>query len=179
MNVFLIGYRGTGKTTVAELIAAELHSKWVDTDVVVEQRAGLTIAEIFSKHGEPWFRQLETRVLRDLIQEDQYIFALGGGIVLQDKNRAMIEGKGMVVWLKAFAETIANRIDQDSSSISKRPNLTKSGGFTEIHQLLKQRIPTYRACADYEVDTEGKTPEQVAREIVDQIQSKRSISRGT
>jgi len=179
MNVFLIGYRGTGKTTVAKLISAELQVPWVDSDVVLEQRAGLSIAEIFSRHGEPWFRQLETDVLRDLIQGDYVIFALGGGVILQEENRAMIDGHGVVVWLKASPETIAQHIDRDPSSGAMRPDLTTSGGLAEIHQLLAERTPMYRACAQIEIDCDGKTPEQVAREIVDGIPLPRSNSRGT
>ncbi|HEX4414877.1 MAG TPA: shikimate kinase, partial [Lacipirellulaceae bacterium] len=95
--VFLIGYRGTGKSTVACELAARLHYQWVDADDLVEERAGKTIARIFAEEGEPAFRALEARVLEHLVNERRTVAALGGGIVLREDNRQLVRSSGTVV----------------------------------------------------------------------------------
>ena len=166
MNVFLIGYRGTGKSTVARLLAERLGLDWVDADEELESRAGKTIAQIFAEGGEPLFRDWEARVVADLAARENLIVALGGGAVLRKENREAIAGRGKTVWLRASVETIQKRIADDTATVARRPNLTASGGLAEIQELLAVREPLYRACADWTVDTEGKTPEEVADMIV-------------
>lgn len=174
MNVFLIGYRGTGKTTVAKLIAQKLGTHWIDADVEIERRSGKTIANIFAESGERFFRQLESDLIKDLVQEldntEKTIVALGGGAVLQSENREALRGHGTVFWLLASPKTIASRIQLDPASPANRPNLTTTGGIEEIRQLLTKRAPIYEECANHTINTENKTPEQVAAEIVTIIQ---------
>ncbi len=170
MNIVLIGYRGTGKTTIAHLLGQRLDMKAVDADVVLEQRASRTIADIFATDGEGTFRDLETEVVRDLAQGDRQVLGLGGGAVLREENRKAIASAGFTVWLQASIETIDRRMRGDDSTSTKRPNLTRSGGLTEIEEVLTARTPLYEACADAIVDTENKTPEQVADEIVRLVQ---------
>ena len=171
MRLFLIGYRGTGKTTVAKRLAERLHLDWVDSDVELERRAGMSIAQIFAEQGEPAFRDLETRVVKELATRTNVIIALGGGAVLREENRREIAAAGTAVWLQADPPTLFQRIYADPSTADRRPNLTAQGGLREIEEVLRLRSPIYRETANLVVDTTGRTPEEVADEIV------RSLSR--
>jgi shikimate kinase len=166
MNVFLIGYRGSGKTTVAKLVAQRLGWQWLDADVELEGRAGRTIKQIFAESGEPAFRDLETAVVADLAQLDEHVIALGGGAVLREQNRAAIAGRGMVVWLRATPETLQKRIAGDATTAERRPNLTNQGGLAEIRQLLAARTPIYEACAHLVLDADQAEPAKLAGQIV-------------
>ena len=166
MPLALIGYRGTGKTTVAQILAKRLGYAWIDADIEVEQRAGKSIAEIFEASGEEAFRDLETEVVADLCQRERTVLALGGGAILREENRNHLAQCQQIVWLRASAETIAQRLSGDPTTAARRPNLTNRGGLHEIEQMLATRDPIYRACATLEVDTEGKAPSQIVEEIV-------------
>lgn len=163
--IFLIGYRGTGKTTVARALAARLGFDSVDADDVIEQQAGKTIAGIFADEGEPAFRDWEARVVGELSRERRMVVALGGGAVLREENRQAICAAGQVVWLVAGVETILKRMVADPVTASRRPDLTKAGGVAEVEALLAKRTPLYRECATLIVDTEGKSAAEVADEI--------------
>lgn len=172
MNIFLIGYRGTGKSTVARLLAQQLGWQMVDADEEIERRAGKAIVQIFEEDGEGVFRDLESHVVFELTQLDRHIIALGGGAVMRKENRLAIAGRGHAIWLQADTETILSRISADSTTAERRPNLTTGGGLTEIEELLAQRELIYRQSADLEVDTEGKMPAEVADEIARWIAEK-------
>ena len=166
-NIALIGYRGTGKTTVAQRLAVRLGWDWVDADVEVEFRAGKSIAAIFADDGEPAFRDMEAAVVADLCRRTETVIALGGGAVLREDNRLAIkESGGAVVWLRASVDSIECRMAGDPTTAARRPNLTNAPRRTEIERLLALRTPNYRACATLEVDTEGKAPAEIADEIV-------------
>lgn len=164
--IALIGYRGTGKTTVAQVLARRLGWDWVDADVEVELRAGKSIAAIFAEEGEAVFRDLEAQVVAELCGRRRTVVALGGGAMMRADNRSAGEQCQAVVWLKADVETIYRRIMGDPTTAQRRPNLTNHGGRTEIEALLAQREPFYRTCATLEVDTQGKEPAEIADEIV-------------
>jgi len=164
--IFLIGYRGTGKTTVAKLLAARLNRNWVDSDGEVERRTGESIAKLFVQRGEPAFRELEAAVVRDICQRSGIVVALGGGAVLHDDNRTAICAAGPVVWLTASVNSLVARLAADEATTDQRPNLTAAGTLQEIAAVLAARTPIYRACATLVVDTEGKTPAEVANQIV-------------
>jgi len=164
--IALIGYRGTGKTTVAQLLAMRLGYDWVDADVEVELRAGKSIAAIFAESGEELFRDLEVAVVEDFCKREKTVLALGGGAVLRETNRHHLAAGEAVVWLQASAATIAKRLSEDPTSAQRRPNLTNHGGRTEIAELLRAREPIYRACATLEVDTNNKGPTEIVDEIV-------------
>lgn len=168
-TIALIGYRGTGKTTVAQCLATRLQRPWHDTDIELECRAGCSIEDIFADQGEGHFRDLEQATVAELTGLKEAVLALGGGAVLRDANRQALRGTWKV-WLVADAQTIAARLAADPLTAKRRPALTDSGGLTEIERLLKARTPIYRDCADFAVDTADKSAEQVADEIVSLLQ---------
>lgn len=167
MNLVLIGYRATGKTTLARLLAQRLGWQWTDADVEIERRAGKSIARIFAEDGEPAFRDLEAEVIADLCRRERLVLAAGGGAPLRPESRETMRASGKVVWLKALPETILARMSGDASTAARRPKLTQQGGLGEVIELLAKREPVYRQSAHLEVDTEGKSPEAIAAEILD------------
>lgn len=164
--IFLIGYRGTGKSTVAPLLATRLGCAWADSDDQIEQAANKSVANIFTDDGEPAFRNWEVQVVRQLAQQRSIVAALGGGAVLRDENQLALKDSRAVIWLTASIDTIANRIADDDATARRRPDLTPAGGKSEIEALLKLRAPIYRACATLVIDTEGKSPAQIVDEIL-------------
>jgi shikimate kinase len=166
VNITLIGYRGTGKSTVARLVAQRLGWQWIDADTRVEEVAGRTIREIFQAEGESGFRDRESAVIRELTAGDQLVIAAGGGAILRPENYRAIKLSGMVVWLVASPEMIERRLASDSTTAARRPALTSSGGLEEIRGLLSQREPLYRSCAGLIVETDRYSPDQVAEQIV-------------
>lgn len=165
-SIALIGYRGSGKTAVAQRLAGLLGWEWIDADVEIELRAGKSIATIFADDGETSFRDLEAIVVDLLCLRPQTVIAMGGGAILRELNRQAIQRCRTVVWLQASVETLEQRITADPVTAARRPNLTAGGGRAEIERLLAERTPNYRACATLEVDTEGKTPAEIAEEIL-------------
>lgn len=165
MNVSLIGYRGSGKSTVARLLADRIGWQAVDADDEIERVAGKSIKAIFADDGEPAFRDIESAVAEALMEGSDLVIAWGGGVILRDANRRLLTGSGPVVWLKADAETALNRIQSDPATSERRPNLTSVGGLEEITAVLAEREPIYRRLADMQVETQGKTPSEVADEI--------------
>ena len=163
-RIFLIGYRGSGKTNVAQALAKRLGWDWLDADTVLEARHGRTIREIFAAEGEAGFRAKEAALLEELCQSDRHVIATGGGVVLRPANRERL-ARGLVVWLTADAATLWQRINADGTTAARRPNLTV-GGLSEVEELLRQREPLYRECAGLVVDTAGKTPDAIADDIL-------------
>jgi shikimate kinase len=165
MMIALIGYRGCGKSSVAKALATRLGWSWQDADVILEERAGCSIREIFARQGERAFRDLESELLAQLLSNANTVVALGGGVVLRPENRRRLR-EPTVIWLQATPEDLHARIAADPATSERRPNLTSAGGLSEIRELLDERAPLYRECADFIVDTTGKSPEQIASEIV-------------
>ncbi len=135
MTIVLIGYRGTGKTTVAQVVASRLGCDWIDSDAEIERHAGKSIAAIFETAGESGFRELESQRLAELTQRKRLVLAVGGGAVLRKSNRDRLKSFGHVVWLTADPATILARISGDATSAARRPNLTNVGGLTEAKKV--------------------------------------------
>ena len=160
-NIVLVGFMGTGKTTVGQLLAEQTGMPLVDMDALIEERAGRTINEIFAAKGEAYFRNLERELVQELTHRDGQIISTGGGIVLNPDNIADFEKTGLVVCLLADAETVLERIRHDAS----RPLLV-GDKETKITDLLKTRKPLYEAIA-HKIDTNGRpSPEPTAMEII-------------
>lgn len=166
----LIGYRGTGKSTVGKILAERLNRRFLDADLEIEARAGRSIPEIFAVSGEPAFRDWEERTLRELVRDHPGgILATGGGAVMRPANRALLLKHGLVVWLKADADELARRLSADPRQGAARPALTPAGTIAEIGSLLEARSPSYAELAHRVIDTAGRTPEDVARIILEEI----------
>ena len=166
MNLFLIGYRGSGKTTVAEQLGVLLEWPWVDADLELEKRAGKSIQQIFAESGENEFRELESAVVAELAQRNNHVIALGGGAVLREQNLAALHGRGKMIFLRAKPETLHERVLADPATSARRPNLTTAGGLEEIRELLAARTPVYERSASLTIDTDGLSPAEIARDII-------------
>jgi shikimate kinase len=166
MALTFVGYRGTGKSTVARQIATRVGWRWVDADAVIEERAGCSIRRIFAEQGEPAFRALEQTVLAELLAEDELVIAAGGGAVLDPQTQDAMRRSGPVIWLTASIETILRRLAEDGSTRERRPSLTELDLQTEVDRLLAVREPLYREVSTFSVATDGRTPADIADEIV-------------
>lgn len=169
MVITLIGYRGTGKSSLAPRLASKLNFDWVDADVELENWTGRSIREIFATDGEAEFRRLERELLVQLLKRDRLVLAAGGGAILNEATRQDIRAAGPVIWLQASVETIARRILRDGVTSNHRPNLTAAGGIDEIRALVAQREPLYRKCATIQVVAENSSLEGLARRIIEQL----------
>lgn len=169
MNIALIGYRGTGKSTVARHLALRVGREWIDADVEVEWRAGKSIAAIFADDGEAAFRDLEASVLADLLDRDELVLAAGGGAVLREPTRRRLKARARVVWLRAEPATILDRTAADSTTAARRPGLTTLGGEREVIALLAERTPLYSQCADFDIHTDHQSPAEIAAEIHERL----------
>jgi shikimate kinase len=164
--LFLIGPRGSGKSTVAALLAQSLNWAWVDADAVLERKAGCSIREMFAQQGETAFRSLEAAVLQELCALDKTVIATGGGVVLRAENRQRLRQAGPVVWLQADVETLWQRIRGDSSSAERRPPLQNVDAREEVALVLASREALYHECANEAFETAGRTPAEVAAEVL-------------
>jgi shikimate kinase len=154
MNIVLIGYRGTGKSTVARLLAARLGRELVSTDAEIVKRAECTIPEIVAQEGWEYFRDLESDICRELASRDQLVIDTGGGAILRAQNVEALKKTGTVFWLTASVETIAKRIGGDN----QRPSLTGTKSFIdEIQDVLRERTPKYQAAADCVIATDNRS----------------------
>jgi len=167
MNIFLIGYRGCGKSSVAPLVAQKLGWDVVDSDEVVQAKADTTIAEIFAKQGEPAFRSLEQSAIAELAQPGSQVISLGGGAPMFEANRDVIASTGKAIYLSAPADILWSRISGDTISDTQRPDLTDEGGLAEVKTMLAARDSVYAACADCKIETGNLVPQEVADQILD------------
>jgi shikimate kinase len=164
MVITLIGYRGSGKSTVAQGLATRLGWEWVDADTVIEEEAGRTIREIFAAEGEPGFRRRERDVLNRHLQRAGLVLAAGGGAVLNADTRREMRVAGPVVWLQASVAVLAKRIAEDPTTGARRPNLA-GGGTDEIARLLAEREPLYRECASHTIYTDNLSVAEIVERI--------------
>ncbi|HVK16835.1 MAG TPA: shikimate kinase [Fimbriiglobus sp.] len=164
-RLFLVGYRGTGKSTVGPLLAAALGWEFLDADEHIEHAAGKTIAEIFAVEGESGFRDRESATLAELCHTDRRVIATGGGVILRPANRELLRSAGYVAWLSAPPETVWERMQSDPTTAARRPNLT-TGGFDEVANLMSARESLYRQTAHAAFPTADRSPEDVTADIL-------------
>lgn len=166
-RITLVGYRGTGKSTVATLLAGRLGCGWRDADAVLEERLGTTIADLVRERGERAFRDAESALLRELLAAETGVLATGGGVVLRPENRDLLRRAGApVAWLTAPADVIRARLAADPLTGSRRPGLVGNDPLAEVDAALVVRDPFYREVADAAFDTHGAPPERVADDII-------------
>ena len=163
MNVVLIGYRGTGKSTVADLVASALGATPFHTDIEIERRVGMRIADYVEANGWDAFRNVESEIVRSAGRLDEAVIDTGGGVVTREENIAALRENGVVFWLQALPETIRARIGTSAD----RPSLTGDRSFTdEIESVLEARAPMYAAAANHVVQTDGRKPDEIAARVV-------------
>jgi len=170
-SLILIGYRCTGKTTVAEKLAHRLGIPAFDSDVEIKRQTGKNIAEIFAQDGESAFRDMEESVISEILTRKSatptpLILATGGGAILRSTTRERLRQSGRVIWLTATPESILHRITSDSASTTTRPNLTSLPMYEEIVTILEQRKPLYAETAHEIIDTDCQTPEEIVTTIL-------------
>jgi shikimate kinase len=165
-RIYLIGPRGSGKTTVGRLLAERLGYGFVDADIEIETRAGSTIADLFAIEGEEGFRRREVGLVADLAKLDCHVIAWGGGAVLRPENRERLRANGTCVWLSGDAAILFRRLAGDPAGASRRPALTRLSGPEEMERILREREPLYREIAHLAVATDGMTPEAVVSAIL-------------
>ena len=169
MNLYLIGYRCTGKSTVGEALARRLAWRFVDTDHRLEHVSGVSIAKLVETHGWPWFRKREREVLAEVAVAGGQVVATGGGIILDAVNVEVMKASGRVVWLTAEVETLAKRMLADDATPGQRPSLTASGAIAEIAAVLAERRVHYQAAADLTIATDNLTVTTICDRIVDRV----------
>ena len=165
-GLVLIGYRGTGKSTVGRILADRLRLPLVDADAVLELRFNRPVSRIFQESGEPRFRDWEEETIAEATSGPPCVLATGGGAVLSEVNRARLKAFGTVVWLSAGADVLSERLSREPGGLSARPPLTAAGTLAEVATVLAARLPIYAGLADVEVSTEGRTPDEVAVEVL-------------
>jgi len=163
-NIVLTGFMGTGKTAVGRELSRLLNMKLIDVDTEIEKSQGITINEIFKSFGELRFREIETGMIKKVTENKNIIISTGGGAVLKEENMDALRKNGVIVCLMATPETILKRTSDDSN----RPLLQVEDPFRKIKELLDFRMPFYKK-SDIILDTEGKTPLQIAEEIIERI----------
>lgn len=161
-DVFLVGFMGSGKSTVGRLVADRLGLPFTDLDAAVESATGMTVSELFTERGEPGFREVEHEELGRLVSSDPAVVACGGGVILDDRNRVLLHMLGRVVYLRVTAEEALARV----GSAEGRPLLAGPDPLESGRTLLAARERLYEAVADLVVDTGGKAPSGVAEEVV-------------
>lgn len=166
MNVVLIGFRGCGKSTVGRALAERLGWPFVDTDVLVQQRTGMTIREIFADGAEEVFRDLEAEVIAEVARLDRHVISTGGGVVLRDENIDALRRSGKIVYLTAPPEMLWKRIFDDVQRHSTRLALDPDTGLQQVRHALMERDPIYTRVSDCIVDTTDRPVESIVRRII-------------
>jgi shikimate kinase len=168
-NLALIGFMGAGKSAVGQLVAGQLHFSFLDTDHVIEGRAGKSISDLFAQDGEPAFRQWEQRILGELESRRRTVISTGGGLPTRAENLASLKTHALVICLWASPEVLWQRVRGQTH----RPLLKDPDPLAKMRQLLASREPWYRQ-ADVLVNTEGRSVREVAQHVVHQFQMARS-----
>ncbi len=163
LDIILTGFMATGKTSAGKKLAGRLERRFIDTDRLVEAASGMKISVIFEQYGEAYFRDLESKALAGLGQHPpgSLVVATGGGALLREENREILKQRGLLILLTAKPQTIIER----AAKTGKRPLLNVPDPEAKVKALLEERQQSYSAC-DLQVDTTGKSVEQVVTELV-------------
>lgn len=161
-HIFLTGFMGVGKTSTSKVLSRNLDIAEKDTDIMIVEKEGCAISEIFEKKGEEYFRSLETSILDDIKELAPCVISCGGGMPLREENVRKMKESGKIVLLSATPSTIYEHV-KDSTS---RPLLNGNMNIPYIKKLMEERLPKYIAAADFIVETDGLSPKDVANKIV-------------
>ena len=172
-NIALIGFMGTGKTAVGQLLAKKLSRKFIELDSVIEQKAGKSIPDIFQQDGEIAFRELEIKVAREIAREKNTVIACGGGLVLNKINIDRLKQESVIVYLTASPRVILKRV---SAEVGQRPLLQVDNPDLTIKELLKFRKPFYERAADITINTSKLDINAVAEQIIDRLKEDESFN---
>lgn len=164
-NIFLIGFMGAGKSSIAKELSKKLQMNIVEMDQRIVQEQGMSINEIFEKYGEDHFRDIESQLILDLGNTEPVIVSCGGGVVIRQENSQYMKKSGKVVFLTAKPETIFERVRYSK----ERPILNGNMNVEFIADLMAKRLPLYEAAADVMIHTDGKTVAQIAEEIIEAV----------
>lgn len=164
-NIYLIGFMGTGKSTVGKVLAQRLGTDCAEMDEWIEKQQKMPITEIFDRYGEKHFRDLETDLLRSFIAKEKMVVSCGGGCVLREENTAMMRQSGVIVLLTASPETIYERVKNSTN----RPVLNGNMNVDYIRDRMEERRACYEGASDICIATDGKTAEQICEEILKKI----------
>jgi shikimate kinase len=166
LNIVLIGYRGAGKSKVGRRLAERLGREFVDTDGFIEERQGASIGSLVRSQGWEHFRTLEKKAIEKAAGGDHCVIAPGGGAVIDPENVRRLKEKGLIIWLKARPEVLAERMGEDPQTDHSRPSLTGRGTLEEIIAVLSARNPLYEMAADFQIDTSNLGLEDVLERIL-------------
>ena len=164
-NIFLIGFMGAGKSTVADNLEKMSGMKRIEMDMLIQKQKGMSIPEIFEAFGESYFRDLESELLIELQQKSPSIVSCGGGIVIRSENAEHMKKNGRVIWLKAEPQTIYERV-KDSG---ERPILNNNMNVEFIKDLFEKRRKKYEKAADLIIETDGKNIVEICEEIISKL----------
>lgn len=170
-NVFLIGYRCTGKTSAGKLLAEELGWTFVDADQVIADQGGRSIAESITAVGWAAFREKECEVIARLSERDRQVVATGGGAVIAPENVRRMRSGGKVIWLQASPDTIRRRMQADAGTAANRPSLTGQGSLEEIAAVLDKRKPLYTGAAHHFLATDDLSIAEVVQKLMAMVES--------
>jgi shikimate kinase len=170
MNIYLIGYRCCGKTSVGKALSKLLGRPFLDTDAAVVQKAGMTISEMVSRNGWNAFRDMEKSVIDQTAFLNQYVIATGGGSILNPDNVRNMRKAGRVIWLKVSPETVRGRMAADPKTLIQRPGLTPTGSMDEIETVLLDRQPLYEKASHIVLDTDIFGINAICRMILEHTQ---------
>jgi shikimate kinase len=173
-NLVLIGFMGTGKSSIGRIVAGRLGFQFVDVDALIVQRAGMEIAEIFRREGEEHFREIETAALESLLHRERCVIATGGGVVLRERNRELLQQLGFVVRLTASEDVIFERVSRNA----KRPLLQTENPRETVSKLLAAREPSYDAAAQWTLDTSRMSHAQAAEAVISEARLAFAWQRG-
>lgn len=171
-NLILVGMMGSGKTTMGRVLARQLGKAFVDSDEEITKRTGVTIAHIFDVEGEQGFRLRETAAIRDLVEHDNIVLATGGGAVLEEQNRALLQQNGIVIYLKASVHDLWQRTRHDRN----RPLLQIGNPYAMLNKLFQHRDPLYRQVADIIAQSGKQSVHGLMLQLVDEIEACRKNS---
>jgi shikimate kinase len=169
MNIVLIGYRCSGKTAVGEILANELGRDFLDTDALIEDRAGCSIEALISTRGWGYFREIEKGLVEEVLMRDNLIIATGGGVVMDEENVKNMKQSAWIIWLNGRPKVLKERMDKEQRSGKSRPSLTGVDPLVEIEQVLSIRKPLYEQAGDLTIDTSSLSAREAAALIMNNL----------